>query len=50
MKLSQIHQHRRKNRMLSLSIRAKDDAELAEVLEEYQQSNASRGRLHWANY
>jgi small subunit ribosomal protein S1 len=33
----------RKNRMLSLSIRAKDDAELAEALEEYQQSNASSG-------
>jgi small subunit ribosomal protein S1 len=33
----------RKNRMLSLSIRAKDEAELAEVLEEYQQSNASSG-------
>ena len=33
----------RKNRTLSLSIRAKDDAELAEALEEYQQSNASTG-------
>ena len=33
----------RKNRTLSLSIRAKDDAELAEALEEYQQSNASSG-------
>ena len=33
----------RKNRTLSLSIRAKDDAELAEALAEYQQSNASSG-------
>jgi small subunit ribosomal protein S1 len=33
----------RKNRTLSLSIRAKDDAELAEALEDYQQSNASSG-------
>jgi len=33
----------RKNRTLGLSIRAKDDAELAEALEEYQQSNASSG-------
>jgi small subunit ribosomal protein S1 len=33
----------RKNRTLSLSIRAKDDAELAEALEEYQQSNAASG-------
>jgi small subunit ribosomal protein S1 len=33
----------RKNRTLSLSIRAKDDAELAEALKEYKQSNASSG-------
>jgi small subunit ribosomal protein S1 len=33
----------RKNRTLSLSIRAKEDAELAEALEEYQQSNAVSG-------
>jgi len=33
----------RKNRTLSLSIRAKDDAELAEALKEYKQSSASGG-------
>ncbi|HET6564385.1 MAG TPA: S1 RNA-binding domain-containing protein, partial [Xanthomonadales bacterium] len=33
----------RKSRTLSLSIRAKDDAELAEALEEYQSSNAASG-------
>jgi small subunit ribosomal protein S1 len=33
----------RKNRTLSLSIRAKDDAELAVALKEYKQSNASSG-------
>jgi small subunit ribosomal protein S1 len=33
----------RKNRTLSLSVRAKDDAELAEALKEYKQSNASSG-------
>jgi small subunit ribosomal protein S1 len=33
----------RKNRTLSLSIRAKDDAELAEALKEYKQSDASSG-------
>ena len=33
----------RKNRTLSLSIRAKDDAELAEALKEYKQSSASSG-------
>ncbi len=33
----------RKNRTLSLSIRAKDDAELAEALREYKQSSASGG-------
>ncbi|MEJ8566803.1 30S ribosomal protein S1 [Elongatibacter sediminis] len=33
----------RKNRTLQLSVRAKDDAELAEALEEYQQSNAMSG-------
>lgn len=33
----------RKSRTLSLSIRAKDDAELAEALEEYQSSNAVSG-------
>ena len=33
----------RKSRVLSLSIRAKDDAELAEALEEYQSSNAASG-------
>jgi len=33
----------RKNRTLSLSIRAKDDAEIAEALHEYRQSNASSG-------
>ena len=33
----------RKNRTLSLSIRAKDDAELAEALREYKQSGASGG-------
>jgi small subunit ribosomal protein S1 len=33
----------RKNRTLSLSIRAKDDAEIAEALKEYKQSNASSG-------
>ncbi len=33
----------RKSRALSLSIRAKDDAELAEALEEYQSSNAASG-------
>ena len=33
----------RKNRTLSLSIKAKDDAELAEALEEYKASNASSG-------
>ncbi len=33
----------RKNRTLSLSIRAKDDAELADALKEYKQSNASSG-------
>lgn len=34
----------RKNRTLSLSIRAKDDAELAEALKEYKRSNASSGK------
>ncbi|MEE8495005.1 MAG: 30S ribosomal protein S1 [Xanthomonadales bacterium] len=33
----------RKNRILSLSVRAKDDAELAEALKEYKHSNASSG-------
>jgi small subunit ribosomal protein S1 len=33
----------RKNRTLSLSIRAKDDAELAEALKEYKQGSASGG-------
>jgi len=33
----------RKNRTLSLSIRAKDDAEIAEALQEYKQSSASGG-------
>ncbi|MBT8047114.1 MAG: 30S ribosomal protein S1 [Xanthomonadales bacterium] len=33
----------RKNRTLSLSIRAKDDAELADALKEYKQSSASGG-------
>jgi small subunit ribosomal protein S1 len=33
----------RKNRTLSLSIRAKEDAELAEALKEYKQSGASGG-------
>ena len=33
----------RKNRTLSLSVRAKDDAELAEALREYKQSSASGG-------
>jgi small subunit ribosomal protein S1 len=33
----------RKNRTLSLSIRAKDDAELAEALRDYKQSSASGG-------
>jgi small subunit ribosomal protein S1 len=33
----------RKNRTLSLSIRAKDDAEIAEALKEYKQSGASGG-------
>jgi small subunit ribosomal protein S1 len=33
----------RKNRTLSLSIRAKDDAEIAEALKEYKQSSASGG-------
>ena len=33
----------RKNRTLSLSIRAKDDAELAEALREYKQSSAAGG-------
>ncbi|MGK2924098.1 MAG: 30S ribosomal protein S1 [Lysobacterales bacterium] len=33
----------RKNRTLSLSIRAKDDAELAEALRDYRQSSASGG-------
>jgi small subunit ribosomal protein S1 len=33
----------RKNRTLSLSIRAKEDAELAEALKEYKQSSASGG-------
>ncbi len=33
----------RKNRTLSLSIRAKDDAELAEALKEYKQSSATGG-------
>ena len=33
----------RKNRTLSLSIRAKDDAELAEALREYKQSGAAGG-------
>ncbi len=33
----------RKNRTLSLSIRAKDDEELAETLKEYKQSKASSG-------
>jgi small subunit ribosomal protein S1 len=33
----------RKNRTLSLSIRAKDDAELAEALKEYKQGNVSAG-------
>jgi small subunit ribosomal protein S1 len=33
----------RKNRTLSLSIRAKDDAELAEALKEYKQGGASGG-------
>jgi small subunit ribosomal protein S1 len=33
----------RKNRTLSLSVRAKDDAELAEALREYKQSGASGG-------
>ncbi len=33
----------RKNRTLSLSVRAKDDAELAVALKEYKQSNASSG-------
>ncbi|MDT8319219.1 MAG: 30S ribosomal protein S1 [Xanthomonadales bacterium] len=33
----------RKNRTLSLSVRAKDDAETAEALREYKQSNASSG-------
>ena len=33
----------RKNRTLSLSIRAKDDAEMAEALREYKQSSASGG-------
>ena len=33
----------RKNRTLSLSIRAKEDAELAEALEEYQQSSVVAG-------
>jgi small subunit ribosomal protein S1 len=28
---------------LSLSVRAKDDAEIAEALKEYKQSNASSG-------
>lgn len=33
----------RKNRTLSLSVRAKDDAELAEALKEYKQTSASSG-------
>jgi len=33
----------RKNRTLSLSVRAKDDAELAEALKEYKHSDASSG-------
>jgi small subunit ribosomal protein S1 len=33
----------RKNRTLSLSIRAKDDAEIAEALKEYKQASASGG-------
>lgn len=33
----------RKNRTLSLSVRAKDDAELADALREYKQSSASGG-------
>jgi len=33
----------RKNRTLSLSVRAKEDAELAEALKEYKQSSASGG-------
>jgi small subunit ribosomal protein S1 len=33
----------RKNRTLSLSIRAKEDAELAEALKEYKQSSATGG-------
>ena len=33
----------RKNRTLSLSIRAKDDAEMAEALKEYKQSSATGG-------
>jgi small subunit ribosomal protein S1 len=33
----------RKGRTLNLSIRAKESEELQEALEEYQQSNASRG-------
>jgi len=33
----------RKNRTLTLSIRAKDDAEMAEALREYKQSSASSG-------
>jgi small subunit ribosomal protein S1 len=33
----------RKNRTLSLSIRAKEDAELAEALKEFRQSGATGG-------
>ena len=33
----------RKNRTLSLSIRAKDEAEMADALREYKQSSASSG-------
>ena len=33
----------RKGRTLQLSIKAKDDAEMREVLEEYQSSSASSG-------
>ncbi len=33
----------RKNRTLSLSVRAKDEAELADALKDYKQSNASSG-------
>ena len=33
----------RKNRTLSLSIRAKDDAEIAEALKEYKQGSATGG-------